>query len=126
MRLKHFNLQIGSQLMKALGDEARIRILNLLLAKGPLTTSDLEFVLEFTQSKTSRHLAYLRNSAILNTTKIDQWVVYTIREEVEDIISQILSFLEKDSRLKEDIATYETLYSNREMVANKLSARLAK
>jgi DNA-binding transcriptional ArsR family regulator len=126
MRLKHFNLQIGSQLMKALGDEARIRILNLLLAKGPLTTSDLEFVLEFTQSKTSRHLAYLRNSAILNTTKIDQWVVYTIREEVEDIISQILSFLEKDSRLKEDIATYETLYSNREMVANKLSTRLAK
>ena len=125
MRLKHFNLQIGSQLMKALGDEARIRILNLLLAKGPLTTSDLEFVLDYTQSKTSRHLAYLRNSAILNSTKIDQWVVYTIREEVEDIISQILMFVEKDTRLKEDIATFDTLFSNRELVANKLTPRLA-
>jgi DNA-binding transcriptional ArsR family regulator len=123
MRLKHFNLQIGSQLMKALGDEARIRVLNLLLAKGPLTTSDLEFVLDYTQSKTSRHLAYLRNSGILNSTKIDQWVVYTIKEEVEDIISQILSFVEKDVKLKEDIATFQTLYSNRELVANKLSLR---
>lgn len=121
MRLKHFNLQIGSQLMKALGDEARIRILNLLLAKGPLTTSDLEFVLDYTQSKTSRHLAYLRNSAILNSTKIDQWVIYSIREEVGDIISQIISFVEKDARLKEDITTFETLYSNRELVANKLT-----
>ena len=126
MRLKHFNLQIGSQLMKALGDEARIRILNLLLAKGPLTTSDLEFVLEYTQSKTSRHLAYLRNSAILNTSKIDQWVIYSIREEVEDIISQILSFVEKDVRLREDLATFETLFSNRELVANKLSPGTAK
>ena len=123
MRLKHFNLQIGSQLMKALGDEARIRILNLLLAKGPLTTSDLEFVLEYTQSKTSRHLAYMRNSGILNSTKVDQWVVYTIKEEVEDIISQILSFVEKDTKLKEDITTLQTLYSNRELVANKISSR---
>ena len=124
MRLKHFNLQIGSQLMKALGDEARIRILNLLLAKGPLTTSDLEFILDYTQSKTSRHLAYLRNSGILNSSKIDQWVVYTIKEEVIDIISQILSFVEKDVQLKEDISTFQTLYSNRELVANTLTNRI--
>lgn len=124
MRLKHFNLEIGSQLMKALGDEARIRILNLLLAKGPLTTSDLEFVLDYTQSKTSRHLAYLRNSGILNSKKHDQWVVYTVKEEVEDIISQILSFVEKDVQLKQDLATFHTLYSNRELVVNKFSPGL--
>lgn len=120
MRLKHFNLHIGSQLMKALGDEARLRILNLLLAKGPLTTSDLEFVLDFTQSKTSRHLAYLRNSGILSTIKVEQWVVYTIKEEVGDVISQFLAFIEKDVQLKKDIATFQTLHSNRELIANKL------
>ena len=120
MRLKHFNLQIGSQLMKALGDEARLRILNLLLAKGPLTTSDLEFVLDYTQSKTSRHLAYLRNSGILSSTKVEQWVVYSLKEEVEEVISQFLGFVEKDTQLKKDIATYQTLYSNRELIANKL------
>jgi len=123
MRLKHFNLQIGSQLMKAMGDEARIRILNLLRSVGPLTTSDLEFVLDYTQSKTSRHLAYLRNSGILNTRKIDQWVVYSIKEEVGEIISQILSFVEKDAQLRNDIKTYDTLFSNRELIANRLPTR---
>jgi len=121
MRLKHFNLQIGSQLMKALGDETRIRILNLLRVNGELTTSDLEFVLNYTQSKTSRHLAYLRNSGILNTRKEDQWVIYSIKEEVEEIIAQLLSFVEKDTQLKEDLKTFQTLYSNRELVANKLN-----
>lgn len=120
MRLKHFNLHIGSQLMKALGDEARLRILNLLMANGPLTTSDLEFVLDFTQSKTSRHLAYLRNSGILSSLKVEQWVVYSIKEEVEEVISQFLAFVEKDVQLKKDITTFKTLYSNRELIANKL------
>ena len=108
MRLKHFNLQIGGQLMKAMGDEARLRILNLLLSVGEMTTSDLEFVLDYTQSKTSRHLAYLRNSGILSFRKKDHWVIYSIKEEVGDIISQILSFVEKDQLLREDIKTYNT------------------
>lgn len=120
MRLKNFNLQIGSQLMKALGDEARLRILNLLQNAGELPTSDLEFILDFTQSKTSRHLAYLRNSGILVTRKKDQWVVYSLKEEVEEIISRILAFVEKDKQLKEDLNTYHTLYSNRELAVNRI------
>ena len=118
MRLKNFNLQIGSQLMKALGEESRLRILNLLLHHGAMATSDLEFILDFTQTKTSRHIAYLKNAGILSARKKDQWVLYTIKEEVVDIISQILSFVEKDNQLVEDISTYNTLYSNRELAVN--------
>jgi len=118
MRLKNFNLQIGSQLMKALGEESRLRILNLLLHHGAMATSDLEFILDFTQTKTSRHIAYLKNAGILSARKKDQWVLYTIKEEVVDIISQILSFVEKDNQLVEDINTYNTLYSNRELAVN--------
>ena len=120
MRLKHFNLQIGSQLMKAMGDEARLRILNLLVSVGEMTTSDLEFILEYTQSKTSRHLAYLKNSGILSYRKIDHWVLYSVKEEVAEIIAQILSFVEKDHQLKNDIKTYQTLYSNRELTVNSI------
>ena len=120
MRLKHFNLQIGSQLMKALGEETRLRILNLLLQQGAMTTSDLEFILDFTQTKTSRHIAYLKNAGILSARKKDQWVLYSIKEEVIDIISQILSFVEKDSQLIQDIDTYKTLYSNRELAVNNM------
>ena len=121
MRLKHFNLQIGSQLMKAMGEETRLRILNLLLQQGPMTTSDLEFILNFTQTKTSRHIAYLKNAGILSARKIDQWVLYSIKEEVIDIISQIISFVEKDSQLIQDIDTYDTLYSNRELAVNNMT-----
>ena len=75
MRLTKFNLSLGTQIMKALGDEARLRILNLLLKKGPMTISDLEHILEFTQTKTSRHITYLKNSGMLTSEKLDQWVV---------------------------------------------------
>ena len=123
MRLKHFNLQIGSQLMKAMGEETRLRILNLLLQQRPMTTSDLEFILDFTQTKTSRHIAYLKNAGILSASKKDQWVLYSIKEEVIDIISQILSFVEKDSQLIQDIDTYNTLYSNRELAVNNITIK---
>jgi ArsR family transcriptional regulator, arsenate/arsenite/antimonite-responsive transcriptional repressor len=121
MRLKHFNLQIGSQLMKALGEESRLRILNLLMHQGSMATTDLEFILDFTQTKTSRHIAYLKNAGILSARKKDQWVLYSIKEEVIDIISQILSFVEKDSQLIQDISTYKTLYSNRELAVNNIT-----
>jgi len=120
MRLKHFNLELGSQLMKALGDETRLRILNLLLRQGAMTTSDLEFILDFTQTKTSRHIAYLKNAGILLAKKRDQWVMYSIKDEVIEIISQILSFVEKDNQLEMDIDTYKTLYSNRELAINNI------
>ncbi len=121
MRLKHFNLQIGSQLMKALGDEARLRILNLLLHYGPLTISDLEFILDFTQTKTSRHIAYLKNSGMLTLGKVEKWALYSIKEEVEDIVSQFLAFIDKDPQLKADREVYQTLYSNRELTINKIT-----
>ena len=121
MRLKNFNLQIGSQLMKALGDEARLRILNLLLHHGPMTRSDIEFILDYTQTKTSRHISYLKNSGILIVKKKDYWSLYSIKEEVEDIISQFMSFVGKDGQLKQDLKIYTTLHNNRELAINKIN-----
>ena len=85
--------------------------------------SDLEQVLGFTQTKTSRHLIYLKNSGILSTRKQDQWVFYYLKEEVFDIISQIYRFLEKDQTLRKDFEVYKTMYSNRELAVNKLESK---
>lgn len=120
MRLKGFNLEIGSQLMKAMADESRLRILSLLLLHGPLSTSDLEFILDFSQTKTSRHLLYLKNSGILYTKRINNWVLYGIKEEVEEVISSIMHYVEKDDQLLDDNETYRTLYSNRELSVNSI------
>lgn len=120
MRLTRFNLSIGTQLMKALGDEARLRLLNLLINKGPMTISDLEHILDFTQTKTSRHVTYLKNSGMLSSQKLDQWVVYFIKDEVYEVINQFIGFVEKDNQLKKDLEDYITLFTNRELAQNKI------
>lgn len=123
MRLKNFSLSFGSQIFKACSDESRLRILHLILKNREMCISDLEQVLDFTQTKTSRHLIYLKNSGILNARKQDQWVFYYLKDEVLDIIDQIFQFLKKDQTLNQDFENYKTMYSNRALAVNKLATR---
>ena len=117
MRLKNLSLPYGARIYKALSDESRIRIINLLHHHRELCISDLEQVLDFTQTKTSRHLSFLRNAGIVNARKSEQWVFYSIKEEVYDILAQTLGYLNKDQTLGRDIETFDIMYSNRELAA---------
>jgi ArsR family transcriptional regulator len=120
MRLKNFSLSFGSQVFKSVSDESRVRILHLLYRNGELTISDLEHILEFTQTKTSRHITYLKNSGMVSARKVDQWVFYSIREEVEELTNRVLEFLVKDVILQKDQETFEVLSSNRELAKSRL------
>lgn len=120
MRLKNFNLTLGAQIFKASADESRLRILHLIFNNKEMCISDLERILEFTQAKTSRHLIYLKNSGMLSYRRYNHWVFYQIKEEVDEIIKQIFSFLHKDPQLQKDQQLYQTFYSNRELAVNKL------
>ena len=102
MRLKNFSVSLGAQIFKACSEESRLRILHLILKNREMCISDLEQVLGFTQTKTSRHLIYLKNAGILSTRKQDQWVFYHIKDEVLDIINQIYQFLVRDQTLQND------------------------
>jgi len=123
MRLKHFSLAFGEQIFKALADESRVRILHLILRNKEMCISDLEQVLDFTQTKTSRHLAYLRSAGLVGPRKLDQWVYYSLKDEAADLINQIFGYLERDTILLKDQETYQILYSNRELAVNKLHNR---
>lgn len=114
MRIKHFSLPLAAQLFQALSDEARLRILYLLWQNGKMTPSDLELILDFTQTKTSRHLAYLRNAGLLRVLRLDQWMFYSIKEEVIPVLHQLLALL-KDPLLEQDQKNYRILFSNREL-----------
>lgn len=120
MRLKHFNIDLGAQIFLACSDTSRLRILTLILTNGEMCISDLEHILDFTQTKTSRHLIYLKNAGILTTRKFNQWVFYQIKDEVLDIVKQMLQFIKRDSVLLHDQQVFETLFSNRELAINKL------
>ncbi len=123
MRLKHFNVAFGEQVFKALGDESRLRILNLIHKNSEMCISDIEQVLDFTQTKTSRHLSYLKLSGLVAFKRIDNWVYYYLRDETADLLNTIFNYLEKDDLLLKDQETYRVLYSNRELAVNKLHNR---
>lgn len=123
MRLKHFRLDTGAQILLACSDRSRLRILNLILMRGEMCITDLERVLDFTQSKTSRHLLYLRNSGLLNIRKINQWTFYTIKDEVFDVIRLLLQLVEGDPELQQDLRTCQILTTNRELPGSDLLAR---
>ncbi len=120
MRLKNFNLTLGSQIFKACADESRLRILHLIFENGEMCISDLERILEYTQAKTSRHLIYLKNSGILSFRRYNHWVFYQVKDEVYEIVNQILQFVRRDQQLQKDLQLYKTLYSNRELSINKV------
>jgi DNA-binding transcriptional ArsR family regulator len=88
-----------------------------------MCTTDLEQVLDFTQTKTSRHLAYLRNAGLVAPRKLDQWVYYSLKEEAGDFVQQIYSYLERDAMLQKDQEIYQILFSNRELAINKIHTR---
>ena len=123
MRLKNFSVQFGVQLFKAMSDEARLRILHLLYRNKEMCISDLELTLDFTQTKTSRHINYLKNSGIVSFRKEELYIFYFVKEEMEDVVRQFVELLEKDPLLRRDQEVYQILYSNRELAVNKLQRR---
>lgn len=123
MRLKHFNVTFGEQVFKALGDESRIRILHLIFRQKEMCISDLEQILDYTQTKVSRHLIYLKNAGLVSFRRVDNWAFYYLKEETVDFVGQIFSYLEKDALLLKDLEVYKVLYSNRELAVCKLHSR---
>ena len=108
------------RIFKALSEEPRVRILHLLMQNKELSISDLELILDFTQTKTSRHLIYLKNAGLLGSRRVDQWMFYYILEEYVEILQQIFKLIQKDINLTKDQETVEILKSNRELAENKI------
>jgi len=68
-------------IFKALADENRIRILNL-LRSGELCGCDIESVLGIKQSNASRHLNKLKMAGIIISKKKSQWVYYRLNSSI--------------------------------------------
>jgi len=97
--------------------------MHLLYRNKEMCISDLELVLDFTQTKTSRHLIYLKNAGLVVARKVDQWTYYSIKEEVAGFVEIIYKYMGKDSILQADLSTYQTLYNNRELAICKLQGK---
>ncbi|WP_394339309.1 ArsR/SmtB family transcription factor [Methanosarcina sp. UBA5] len=88
-------------ILKALADENRLRILNI-LRNGELCVCDIETVLGIKQSNTSRHLNRLKVSGIITSQKKSKWVYYRLKDETFKDFS-FLSVILNDEVEKIDI-----------------------
>ena len=95
----------------------------LIYTNEEMCPSDLEVILEFTQSKTSRQLAILKQAGLVTTRKIDRWVLFSVPDEIGDIVGNLLNLFERDALLAQDQEHFRIMYSNRELVLNKLQNR---
>jgi ArsR family transcriptional regulator, arsenate/arsenite/antimonite-responsive transcriptional repressor len=97
-------------ILKALADENRLRILNL-LKSGELCVCDIEGVLGIKQSNTSRHLNKLKIAGLIASEKKSQWVYYRLNEPIfqkSPFISMVINDeIEKISVCKDDLVTLE-------------------
>jgi ArsR family transcriptional regulator len=81
-----------TELLKALGDETRLRVA-CLLAAGELCVCDLEHCIGVSQSNLSRHLAKLRGAGLVASRKRAQWVYYRLAEECISGYPELFSLL---------------------------------
>lgn len=79
---------------KALGDENRLRILNLLFKKD-LCVCEIEIILELNQSNVSRNLRILRKNKFVDTHKEAQWIHYALSSKFKENNIDLVKYLEK-------------------------------
>jgi DNA-binding transcriptional ArsR family regulator len=65
------------EVYKCLCDETRLRILHL-LSHQPLCVCHFQEILDAPQVKISKHLAYLREHAMVETKREGAWIVYSL------------------------------------------------
>lgn len=77
-------------LFRMLADSTRQRILMLLQENGELCVCELTHALDLSQPKISRHLAHLREAALLLAQRNGQWMYYRINPELPGWAQAIL------------------------------------
>lgn len=92
-------------LFLALADKTRLRLLNL-MRRQEVCVCFLTEVLNESQPKISRHLAYLRNANLVTARRDGKWIYYRIQKPedifAEQIIQDTLNWLESKEEMRKD------------------------
>jgi len=83
------DLTAADRMLKALADPTRLRIVGL-LQDGEVCVCHIHDSLRIPQSKTSRHLAYLRKAGVVSGEKRGLWVYYRIAQQTSGVAQALL------------------------------------
>jgi ArsR family transcriptional regulator len=96
----------------ALADENRLRLLNL-IKDGEICVCYLQGVLQTNQPKISRHLAYLKNSGLVDGRRDGKWTHYRLKKldgALGKILSETLDSLQSEPQIKKDLKRLEQIF----------------
>ena len=92
---------------KVFSEELRLRIFAMLAAGSEACVCALSRVLKTSQSKTSRHLAYMKKSGLVSSRRIGTWVYYRLERKTEvkrlALLESIKSDLMKKWQIQKDL-----------------------
>jgi len=99
------------ELFKILSDETRFRILSL-LNNQELCVCELVELMDLSQPKVSKHIAKLRQSKVVSTSRNEQFIYYSINKNHElydSLISEILKNTSTNKILVKDIERLQSI-----------------
>lgn len=89
-----------TQVLKAISNSKRLKILNELLQNEELSVSQLELLVsDLSQSALSQHLGRLRRAKIVDTRRSSQTIYYSLADDDVRVILRLLSSLYLDDPL---------------------------
>lgn len=84
-----------TEIIKALSDPTRLRIVSL-LRHGELCVCDLTEALQIPQSTVSRHLSSLKNAGWVKGRRSGKWMHYLLREDTPSLQTRIGDILKEE------------------------------
>ena len=115
------NLKKITKILKALADESRIRIVALLKERNGLCVCEITDIIGLSQPTISSHLKKLQDAEIITYSKDGLWVNYSLDEnmdkEVEQLLGALVHMLSEDERIKSDVL--KSYKINREIICKK-------
>jgi ArsR family transcriptional regulator, arsenate/arsenite/antimonite-responsive transcriptional repressor len=95
------------KILKALSDESRIRIVNLLKAKKGICVCEITDIINLSQPTISSHLKKLEEAEIITFKKDGLWVNYYLNDKMDaesmELVYLIIRSLEKDPAIRKDL-----------------------
>ena len=118
-----------ASLFLALADRTRLRLLNLMRDRE-VCVSSFTGVLGQSQPLVSRHLAYLRNSGLVDARREGKWIHYSISARLDDntgrLLSELFKWMEQQDGLQVDRDRYLEISGEPALASSQLNSQASK
>jgi len=114
------NIEYYQTFYQCFSDQTRLRIVSLMLRFKQVCTIDLEWALDITQAKSSRHLRVMDHARLVKRERMDNWVFYSVKPEMQAMVEALMRPMLQDPVLEKDAEHYRNMLINRELAASRL------